>query len=92
MSIEYLDQNGNPMLVTPVPDAAPAWTDTTPATGALTVAPGGMTATELAAEPGSDVVSVSFSVGGTGFSATLPITVTPVAQVLTSVEIEATVA
>jgi hypothetical protein len=91
MSIEYLDANGNPMLVTPVPDSAPTWTDTTPATGTLTVAAGGLTATELAVEAGSDLVNLSLTVGGVSFAASLGITVTAAPQVLTSIAIEATV-
>ncbi len=91
MSIVWLDQNGNPMLTTPVPDAPPAWTDTTPSTGTLTVAPGGMTATELAIAAGTDTVDLSLSVGGEAFSASLGITVSAAAQVLTSVSIAATV-
>jgi hypothetical protein len=91
MSIAYLDANGNPMLTTPVPDAAPTWTDTTPATGTLTVAPGGLTATELAIAAGTDLVNLSLTVGGVSFAATQGITATAAAQVLTSVAIEATV-
>lgn len=91
MSIVWLDQNGNPMLTTPVPDAPPAGTDTTPSTGTLTVAPGGMTATELAIAAGTDTVDLSLSVGGEAFSASLGITVSAAAQVLTSVSIAATV-
>src|ERR1700675_785341 len=51
-SLLFLDQAGNPMLITPVPDAAPSWSDSTPATGTLTVAPGGLTASELAVAAG----------------------------------------
>jgi hypothetical protein len=90
-ALVFLDQNGNPMLTTPVPDAPPAWTDTTPATGTLTVAPSGLTSSEIANVVGSDTVNVSLAVGGTSFAATVDLTVQAVPQVLTSVEIAATV-
>jgi hypothetical protein len=90
-ALVFLDQNGNPMLVTPVPDAAPIWSDITPATGTLTPAASGLTASELAIAAGSDTVSVSLMVGGVSFSASIDVTVTSVPQVLTSVAIAATV-
>ena len=88
----FLDQNGNPMLTTPVPDAPPTWTDTTPATGTLTVAPSGLSASEIANVVGSDTVNVALAVGGTSFAGTIDLTVQAVPQVLTSVQIAATVA
>ena len=91
MSIGYLDTNGNPMLVTPAPDNAPAWTDTTSATETLTVAPGGLTASALAIAPGSDTVSVALAVGGQQFTASLAITVEAAPQVLGSIVLNATV-
>lgn len=90
MSIEYLDANGNPMLTTPVPDAPPTWSDTTPATGKLTVAPDALTATELALAVGSDLVNLSLMVGGISFAASQGIAVTAAPQVLTSIAIQAT--
>jgi hypothetical protein len=90
-SLEYIDQNGNPMLTTPTPDAAPTWSDTDASSETLTAAPGGLTASALAIAAGSDVISVSLSVGGVAFSATLPVTVSAAPQVLTSVEIIADV-
>ena len=90
-ALVFLDQNGNPMFVTPVPDAAPIWSDITPATGTLTPAASGLTASELAIAAGSDTVSVSLMVGGVSFSASIDVTVTSVPQVLTSVDIAATV-
>jgi len=87
MSIAFLDQHGNPMLVPPVPDSPPTWTQTTPATATLAVAADGMSATETALAPGSDVVTLTVTVGGATFSATLPLSVSPEAQVLTSVDI-----
>lgn len=91
-TLVYLDQNGNPMLVTPVPDAPPVWSDTTPATGTLTVAPSGLTASELALVAGTDVVNVAVIVGGTTFSALVDLTVQAAPQVLTTVQIASTVA
>jgi hypothetical protein len=89
-TLVYLDQNGNPMLVTPVPDAPPTWTDTTPATGTLT--PSGNTASELALAVGADTVNVSLAVGGATFTGTIDIAVQGVPQVLTKVALAATVA
>jgi hypothetical protein len=91
-TLVFLDQNGNPMRSTPVPDATPTWSDTTPATGTLTPAPSGLTATEIANAIGTDTVNVSLAVGGTSFTGTIDLTVQDVPQVLTSVQIAATVA
>jgi len=91
-SLAFLDQFGNPMLTTPTPDAPPTWSDTTPATGTLTVAPSGLTASELAVAAGGDTVRVSLAVGGVAFTAAIDVTVQAAAQVLTSVQILATVA
>jgi len=90
-SLVFLDQNGNPMVTTPLPDGPPTWTDTTPATGTLTPAASGLTATELATGVGADTVTVALAVGGTSFSASIDLTVQDVPQVLTSVQIAATV-
>lgn len=90
-TLVFLDQNGNPMLTTPTPDAPPAWTDTTPATGTLTAAPDGLSASEVTTAVGGDTVSVSLAVGGTSFSASIGVTVQAAPQVLTSVDILATV-
>jgi len=87
MSIVYLDQHGNPMLVTPVPDSPPTWTQTDSTVATLTVAADGLTASEQAVAAGSDVVSLTVVVGGVTFSASLPVTVTAEPQVLTSVDI-----
>lgn len=90
-SLIFLDQSGNPMLTTPVPDAPPTWSDTTPATGTLTPSPDGLTANEVALAAGSDTISVSLAVGGVSFSASVGVVVSPAAQVLTSVQIATTV-
>jgi len=92
MSLIFLDQSGNPMLVTPTPDAPPTWTDTTPATGTLTPAANGLTATELAIAAGTDTVSVALAVGGVSFSASVEIDVAAAPQILTSIAIATTVA
>lgn len=91
-TLEFLDQNGNPMLTTPVPDAAPVWTDTTPATGTLTAGTTGLTASELAIAAGGDTVTVVLTVGGVSFTASVSLAVASAPQVLTSVAIETTVA
>jgi hypothetical protein len=87
MSLVFLDQNGNPMLVTPTPDSAPVWSDTTPATGTLTAASSGLTAQEVALAVGTDEVEVSVVVGGATFQATVDLNVQAAPQVLTSVAI-----
>ena len=91
LSLAFLDQNGNPMLVDPVPDAAPVWTNTTAATETIAVDASGLTATGTPVAPGTDTVSVNLSVGGVTFVANLDVTVTAAPQVLTSVEIVPTV-
>lgn len=91
MALSFLDQNGNPMLTPVAPDAVPVWTDTTSATGTLTESADGLTASEAALAAGTDVVTVSLSVGGKAFTASLGITVTAAPQVLTSVGITSTV-
>lgn len=91
MAIAFLDQNGNPMLVTPVPDAAPVWTQTTPATETLTVDAGGLTAHTKSVAIGQDSIGLSVVVGGATFSATLSVNVAAAPQVLTSVAITPTV-
>ena len=89
-TLVFLDQNGQPMLTTPTPDAAPVWSDTTPATETLTAAADGLGASAIAMAAGNDVISVALAVGGVQFSATLPVTVSPAPQVLTSVAIQGT--
>jgi hypothetical protein len=91
LAIDYLDQNGNAMLTTPVTDAPPSWTNTTPATETLTPAGDGQTATATAVAPGSDMIKLSLTVGDAAFSASLSVTVQTAPQVLTSINIAATV-
>jgi hypothetical protein len=93
MQIAYLDQNGQPMATTPTPDSPPSWSNSNTAVGSIVAAAGGLTATEAITGAGSDTASVSLSVGGVAFVATLPISataVTPPAQVLTSIQIQGT--
>jgi hypothetical protein len=90
-AIVFLDQNGNTISPPPTPDSPPSWSDTTPPTGTLTEAVGDLTASEVAVAPGTDTVSVSLTVGGVSFSASLPITVTAPAPVLTSIAIVPTI-
>ncbi len=91
LSIEYLDQNGTPMAVSPLLDVPPSWANNTPATETLTASPDGLTASALAVAAGTDTVRVSLSVGGVQFSATLDVTVPAFAplQTLTSIGIVA---
>ncbi len=91
MTIAFLDQNGQPMLTEPTPDAPPVWTNGAPSIDALVVSSDGLTAEDDAEAAGSDTVNLSLAVGGVAFSATLPVVVTPAAQVLTSVAIVPTV-
>lgn len=91
-SLVFLDQNGNPMLATPTPDAPPTWSNANGAADlTLTAAANGLTATDVATAAGSDTLSVNLTVGGKAFGASVPITISPAPQVLTSVEIETTV-
>jgi hypothetical protein len=86
-SILYLDQNGNPMLVAPVPDSPPVWSDSTPATGTLVVAANGQSAVETALAAGGDTVSLTVLVGGKSFAASVGLTVAAAPQVLSTVAI-----
>ena len=90
-ALQLLDQSGNPMLVTPTPDSVPTWTNGSPAVDTLVAAVDGMSAVDTAIAPGSDTIQLSGSFGGTTFTASLAVTVTPVPQVLTSVVIVPTV-
>ena len=91
--IQYLDQNGQPMLVVPVPDSPPAWTNSPSPAGAdtLTVTPDGLEADIAALEVGADTLSLSVMIGAQTFSATLAIVIAAAPQVLTSVAIISTV-
>lgn len=89
LSIEFLDQDGNPMMPTPAPDAPPTWQQTSPATESLTAALDGLTASTTGVAAGGDTVHLNLTVGGIPFSATLDVTVEAVApsQTLTSISI-----
>ncbi len=89
LSIEYLDQSGNPMLTAPMPDAAPQWAQTSPSAESLTASFDGHTATAIGLAPGDDTVDVKLSVGGRSFSASLGVSVAAAAggQTLTSIAI-----
>lgn len=91
LALVFLDQHGNPMLEAPVPDAAPAWSDTTPATETLVADASGLTATATPLVAGTDTISVVVLVGGTSFAVSLDVNVTPEPQVLTAVDITPTV-
>lgn len=90
-SLAYLDANGNPMLTTPVTEAPPTWTNTTPATETLKVAADGLTCELDTVAVGTDVVTVALKVGGVAFTATSAVEVDAAPQVLTSIAIVPTV-
>lgn len=91
LSLVFVDQHGNPMLMPVVPDSPPTWSDTTPATETLAVAADSMSAIGTPLVAGNDTVNVSVVVGGQTFAASLDVTVTPEAQVASGVTIAATV-
>jgi hypothetical protein len=90
-TIQYLDQNGNPMLTAPTPDAPPVWSNTTPAVETLSPAADGSTCEADTLTAGADMISLSLLVGGKAFTATLAVTVGAAPQALTSIAIAATV-
>ena len=87
LSIQFLDQNGHEMAVTPTPDAPPAWTNGNPAVDTLTVSADGLSASDLGVSAGADTIGVSLSVGGVSFAASDAVTVTAAPQTLTSIAI-----
>jgi hypothetical protein len=91
LAIIYLDQQGNPMLVTPTPDSPPVWTDSPVPAGCCTFVSTGSTAVDTAVAAGADTVGVTVIVGGVTFTASLGVVVSAAAQVLTSIEIGSTV-
>ncbi len=94
--IRYLDQNGNPMQTTPTPDSPNVWTDSgsaaSPALDTSTISTDGNTQTVVAQAAGVDQVTVTVTVGGKTFTASVEIDISPTPQVLTSIAIESTVA
>jgi hypothetical protein len=92
-SIEYLDQNGNPMLTPVTPDSPPVWADTpaTPPVDTFTVATDGSSAVLAATAVGADTVSLTVIVGGKTYAASLAVSITAAPQVLTSVAINGVV-
>lgn len=87
MSISFLDQHGNPMLVATKPDTSPVWTNSTPTVETVTAALDGMSAVAKPVAVGSDTISVDLIVAGVAFKATLDVNVITEVQVLTSVAI-----
>lgn len=93
MSILYFDTNGNPMLVTPVPDSPPVWTNvpSDPPVDTFTPSPDGMTAVIVATAPGADTVSVSLTVGGKTFTGSMAFQFSAAPQELGSIGINSVV-
>ncbi len=92
MSLAFFDQNGAPMNTTPTPDAAPAWASTDTTVDGVVASDDGMTAVADRATAGTATITMSLTVNGQSFTATVDDTVeavTPPEQVLTSVEIVA---
>lgn len=87
MSIAFLDQHGNPMIVDPKTDAAPVWTNSNPPVETVVAVLDGMSAVATPLTVGSDTISLNLVVGGVKFAATLDVNVIPEVQVLTSVAI-----
>lgn len=85
ITIQFLDQNGNPMAPTPVPDAPPTWTNSNNTVGTLVVASDALSAEEDALTAGATTVGMTLAVAGVSFTASLDVTVAAAAQVLTSV-------
>ena len=92
-TIKYLDQNGNPMLVTPVPDSPPQWSSSPNPDGcdSVSVSADGLECDIIAIAPGVDTLTMAVIVGGATFQATQNISIQAAPQTLTSVEIESVV-
>jgi hypothetical protein len=87
-TIVYLDQNGAPMLVNPVPDVAPVWGNlAAPTIDTMSISADGSTDTVSAVGAGVDTLSVSVVVGGNVFTAVEQISISAAPQVLSSVAI-----
>ena len=87
MSISYTDTDGNPMLVPPIPDFPPTWTQLNSAVATLTVSADGLTASELRNAVGDDTVSMVFTFGGVPFAASVAFPSATTTQTLGSVDI-----
>jgi hypothetical protein len=86
-TIRYLDQNRNPMLVTPNLDAVPVWSNANPDAETLSVSPDGLSVVASPVAPGLDTISLMVVSGGQTFSATLDVEVDAAPQVLSFIEI-----
>jgi len=91
MSIDFLDQHGNPMLVVPKPDSAPVWSNIAPTVETVTAALDGLSAVAKPLAVGSDTISLDLMVAGVKFHASLDVNVIAEAQVLTSIAINSVV-
>lgn len=90
-TVTVLDANGNPMLTPVAFDSPPAWTQSTPATESLVVAPDGASAQASSLAVGTDSISVSAVVGGKTFAASIAVEVDPVPQVASAIRIDGVV-
>jgi hypothetical protein len=91
--IQWFDQNGAPMAVTPTPSSPPSWSHTDPAIGTLIPAADGLTATDAITASGTDVVGLTAIVNDISYTAmALEIDASsPGSQVLTTIAIGYTV-
>jgi hypothetical protein len=93
--IQYFDQNGNPMLVTPTPDSPNVWVDSgsqaSPPIDAVATSTDGNTTTVTPSAAGTDNLSVTVTVGGKTFTASVEIDISAAPQVLTTIGIASTV-
>lgn len=87
MSIDFLDQHGNPMLEVAKPDTAPVWSNINSTVETVAAALDGMSAVAKPVAVGSDTISVDLVVAGVKFNATLDVNVITEVQVLTSIKI-----
>jgi hypothetical protein len=92
MFIDFLDQNGNPMLTPVVPDAVPTWTTSSDTVATEVIAADGLSAVMNPIAVGTDQIGISVLVKGVKYEATLDVNVTgPAEQVLTTVSIRSVV-
>lgn len=94
IAIVQVDQNGNPMKTPVAFDAPPAWTNVpgSPPIDGLVVAADGSTAVATALAAGQDTITVTATVGGVTYTATLQLSISEAPQVLSGIKLVGTVA